>query len=267
MKKKGLIVGCSIVIVAVVVILITVIFENKYKAAISQLNRGDYEGAVETFTALGKYKDSADQAKLAQDEIDYQNALKFLNEENYEDAITAFSNLGEFKDSQDQLKSAEEAKSLLMDNTEQYVYSFAKSHARNGSKVVLDSVSVFCLKAGKIGDTDIEIEESDAGKYIFLKGSLLWENGAKDDLFYLYETNEDGEFYDTDLLSLGKSGSSLQNTYDQYRASVIELVILYYKDLLLLDQELTLEEFIRGEMGYVWIDEESLERINKNLAK
>ena len=266
MKKKSLLAFCVVIVLAIITALIVIYYvipERKYKNACALLDSGNYTGAIEAFSAIGGYKDSADQAILAQNELDYQSAIGYLNAGNYEEAIKVFTALSDYKDSQDQLKIAEEANSLLMNDVEQYIYDLALPYAHNGSKVVLDSASVFCLKSG---DENLPVEKSEAGKYIFLNGSLLWENGAKDDLFYMYETNKDGELFDTDILSLGKSGSSLQNTYDQYRASTIELVLLYYKYLGQQGRKITFEEYNNGEMGYIWIDDESIDRINKNLA-
>ena len=111
MKKKGMIFICCAVavIIAVVLIVVNIVIPgNKYKKATSMLESGDYVGAVEAFTALGDYKDSADQAASAQQEVDYQAATSLFENGDYAGAVEAFKALGDYKDSADQAASAQQ---------------------------------------------------------------------------------------------------------------------------------------------------------------
>ena len=112
MKKRVLIfVCCAIaVIIATVLIVVNIVIPgNKYKKAISLLERGDYAGAVETFKALGDYKDSKDQVTEAQKKLEFQIAQKNLDSYNsamamadigsFSDAHRIFEELGDYNDS------------------------------------------------------------------------------------------------------------------------------------------------------------------------
>ena len=94
---------------------------SAYEAAEKLLADGDYDAAIEAFTALGDYADAADRAAEAADAKQsaeeetankeaYAAAAKLLEEKKYADAKAAFEALGEYSDAK---KKAEECQKQL----------------------------------------------------------------------------------------------------------------------------------------------------------
>lgn len=79
---------------------------NRYEAAISEMNRGDYSEAIDSFKELGNYKDSLAQIETAQHWLDYQSAQNLFNEGNFKEAAETFKELGSFEDSEYMFKEA-----------------------------------------------------------------------------------------------------------------------------------------------------------------
>lgn len=84
---------------------------NAYNEAALLMEQGKYEEAIEAFTALGNYKDSAKQIEEANRllalEEDYQNAIQLLNSDKYMDNNEAYGilcKLGSYKDATELLK-------------------------------------------------------------------------------------------------------------------------------------------------------------------
>lgn len=69
----------------------------KYKAAESCLAEKDYQGAIELFTELKDYKDSAERLTEAK----YLNAAELFNTGNYVDAAVIYADIVNYKDSAD----------------------------------------------------------------------------------------------------------------------------------------------------------------------
>ena len=65
-----------------------------YKKAVSAYENGDYQAAVEIFTQLGDYKDSAEMAL----QCNYHIAVLDFEDQNYEEAIEELEALGDYED-------------------------------------------------------------------------------------------------------------------------------------------------------------------------
>ena len=94
--------------------------ENRsaYEAAEKLLADGDYDAAIEAFTALGDYADAADRAAEAADAKQsaeeetankeaYVAAEKLLEEKKYADAKAAFEALGEYSDAKEKAEECQ----------------------------------------------------------------------------------------------------------------------------------------------------------------
>lgn len=118
-KKKGKKTGALIAIILVLLLLIgggvgiylytqQVYEENlaAYDAAQLLLDKGDYDGALEGFLALGDFEDAADRAdELEELQKDYNEAKALLEEYKFSDAYNAFKALGDYRDSKNYVDS------------------------------------------------------------------------------------------------------------------------------------------------------------------
>lgn len=110
LKKKQIIKKCMLstsICIGIVLLLFAVklLFGNmiNYNIAISAMEKGKYDKAIEIFTNLKDYKDSTD--KLT--ETKYLLAENYVSSEKYEEAYKGFLELNDYKDS---VKKAEEYK-------------------------------------------------------------------------------------------------------------------------------------------------------------
>lgn len=100
-----------VVITALVLLLVfKVIIPNKqYNSAMEQKNAGNYEEAIEMFTALNGYKDSYAQIIACQTGIledTYQQAMDLLNAEKFQEAHDLFQSISGYADAADQAQEA-----------------------------------------------------------------------------------------------------------------------------------------------------------------
>lgn len=155
--------------------------------------------------------------------------------------------------------------SVMLSDVEQMVYDYAKEFDSASSKVELDTVMIYSFKDGV--DSNLKFDSGPrTGQYILLTGVVLWDNGAKDEFYYKYKL-EDGKVDRINLLEeFSGSGSSFSNSIAKYNKDIFDIEMLYYKYLKASNMTISLDEFKDGELGYVPIDQESLDRINKVLA-
>lgn len=119
-KKRNTIIavsaGAGVVVIAVVcVIMFTVVKPQKeYDAAVSLLEYGSYDEAIEAFEKLGNYKDSTEKIS----ECKYQKAKDKFDFWNYDEAAKLFQEIPDYKDSADKLKECKylQAKQTLDDD-------------------------------------------------------------------------------------------------------------------------------------------------------
>ena len=103
-----------VLIVAAVIISNSVKKTNAYEFALSLVESGQYEDAIEHFAALGDYKDCAEQIQLAeaamlesQQANAYADAIALLEAGKHSEAYAAFEALGDYMDSKELLSSFE----------------------------------------------------------------------------------------------------------------------------------------------------------------
>ena len=119
-KKRNTIIavsaGAGVVVIAVVcVIMFTVVKPQKeYDTAVSLLEYGSYDEAIEAFEKLGNYKDSTEKIS----ECKYQKAKDKFDFWNYDEAAKLFQEIPDYKDSADKLKECKyiQAKETLGDD-------------------------------------------------------------------------------------------------------------------------------------------------------
>lgn len=112
-KKMGKI--AAIVVPILVVLIVAAVFisnavkkSNAYEFALSLVESGQYADAIEHFSALGDYKDSAEQIQIAetamleeQNAKAYADATALMEAGRYKQAMDAFEAIREYKDSKE----------------------------------------------------------------------------------------------------------------------------------------------------------------------
>ena len=118
-KKKNIIIvsalGTLAVLAFAIFLIVTrvIIPGNSYKDALSLMEEGRYEEAIDAFEALNGYKDSINKiegCKTAIKDARYDSAVELYKAGEYDEAIAAFEALDGYKDSMRRLASAEAAK-------------------------------------------------------------------------------------------------------------------------------------------------------------
>ena len=111
-------------IVAAVIISNSAKKSNAYEFALSLVESGQYEAAIEQFAALGDYKDCAEQIQLAEAAIleeqkakAYADAIALLEAGKYSEAYGAFEALGDYKDSVEYLEKCSKVYVLLSESS------------------------------------------------------------------------------------------------------------------------------------------------------
>lgn len=189
----------AIIIVAAVIISGMVKRANAYKDALSLMNNEQYEEAITAFTALGDYKDSAEQIHVIETTVleeqrakAYADAIALLEAGKYGEAHAAFDALGDYKDSQERLKES--------------LYHQGLEYLEQGNHMA--AYDSFCA-AGDYGDAKKQLEQfqkkpvkveysyGDGKGYVAYydytaNGKILtyWSDEAKQRTEYFY--NDDG---------------------------------------------------------------------------
>ena len=189
----------AIIIVATVIISGMVKRANAYKDALALMHNEQYEEAIEAFTALDDYKDSAEQVCAIemilleeQRAKAYADAISLLEAGKYGEAHAAFDALGDYKDSQERLKES--------------LYHQGLEYLEQGNHMA--AYDSFCA-AGDYGDAKKQLEQfqkmpvkvkcsyGDGKGYVAYyeytaNGKILtyWSDEAKQRTEYFY--NDDG---------------------------------------------------------------------------
>ncbi|MCI6434582.1 MAG: TIR domain-containing protein, partial [Clostridiales bacterium] len=112
-KRSIRIAACLVLIVAAVnVVKYIVIPALDYQNAVKLMEQGEYEEAIVAFTAMGDYRDSAEQIQACEIGIldrEYNAAAALMAQGSYEEAITAFAALNGHRDSAAQIQACETA--------------------------------------------------------------------------------------------------------------------------------------------------------------
>lgn len=93
----------SLILLGTLVYIYVLVPSNKYSNAVSLVESGNYDDAIEIFTELGEYKDSEYKVK----ETTYRKADDLYNQKKVVEAANIFNNL-RFDDSEDRLKKIKE---------------------------------------------------------------------------------------------------------------------------------------------------------------
>lgn len=131
-KKMGKIAAIVVPILVVLIVVAVIISNsakksNEYEFALSLVESGQYEAAIEHFAALGDYKDCAEQIQLAeaamlesQQANAYADAIALLEAGKHSEAYAALEALGDYMDSKELLSSFEYR--LVESNRVRYKY-------------------------------------------------------------------------------------------------------------------------------------------------
>ena len=122
-KKRNKIIAAVMAVVAVAMFFIitkVIIPGINYRNAVTLQRAGNYEDAIEAFTALGEYSDSEIQVK----ESRYLQAMAMMKTGNYEAAIEAFKALEDYSDSEVQVKESRYQQAMSMIKEGNYVEAY-----------------------------------------------------------------------------------------------------------------------------------------------
>lgn len=90
---------------------------DDYKKAQEFESAGNYESALEIYTELGDYEDSAERREVCQAEIDhsasYEEAISLMDKMEYQSALELFEDLGGYKDSVEKRAECEKAIDIM----------------------------------------------------------------------------------------------------------------------------------------------------------
>ena len=205
-----------VVCIAFAVVLFTFIIPNsKYNSAVALYDAGNYEEAINAFTALNGYKDSAAQIEKCQ----YNAAVALYDAGNYEEAINAFTELNGYKDSAAQIE-----KCVTAINDKQYNAAVALYDAGNYEEAinVFTALNGYKDSAAQIEKCAIAINDKqynaavslyDAGKYEEAINAFTALNGYKNSEAMIKEIKPK---YHMQLISDSSVGSRvLWGSYEQ----------------------------------------------------
>ena len=118
MRKIGIFVAAVAAAVCAVLVVTKVIIPNShYQKALRCMENGDYDRAMQLFSELAGYKDSAEKARTCSEQAVLENAYvdanTLLSNGQYDDAIAAFGEISTYKDAAEKIEQAkEQAKQL-----------------------------------------------------------------------------------------------------------------------------------------------------------
>ena len=101
---KLLVAAAVVAICAFLVVTCVIVPGNKYKEAVAAMDSKNYEQAVTLFTELGNYKDAAEYAVKAQEEMNkivYAQAQTYMNNGQFVDAANELNKIQGYMDSSD----------------------------------------------------------------------------------------------------------------------------------------------------------------------
>lgn len=76
---------------------------DDYKSAVTLQESGDYAAALEIYTTLGSYKDSADRASQCSNAISYQNAVELQSAGSYTEALEIYNAIKGYQDTDERI--------------------------------------------------------------------------------------------------------------------------------------------------------------------
>ena len=186
-----------------------VIKKNKaYNDAVLLMEQGKYEEAIEAFTALDGYKDSAERteesSRLLALEEDYQHALQLINSDDSlgdNEAYNILCGLGNYKDATELLKG--------------FIYRVISAEY-SGSKIALNN-GVGTFYYDDYGRLILETGPSWEHAYVYDKDGKLIKDGPRD-FSTVYQYSSDGNLISTRKPEAKDSSGKtyyLSATYDE----------------------------------------------------
>jgi TolA-binding protein len=112
MKKRIVLLLC----LALTTFALTSCDSSDYKSAMSLYENGQYEEAIEKFTALGDYEDSSDMISACK----YAEATDFYNAAEYDSAKAIFEELGNYEDSTQWITACDYGSAINLYNNGDY---------------------------------------------------------------------------------------------------------------------------------------------------
>jgi tetratricopeptide (TPR) repeat protein len=242
-RKKNRKVAAIVAVIAVVVVagyLGAVNFviphvnnQRAYTSAEALLNEGNYEEAIETFTALGDYKDSVQRIAEANELLNeaterelatqYAEAETLLDAGEYDAAIEAFQALGDYEDSSDRIGEVYYliGKNSMQDADYLSAYqAFSDANAYQDSEVLM----IDCAEAlGAEANSDGNYQ--DAVEWYEKAEDVDSANSAKYDYVQDNKNNKDTVTYGylCDLINITYEDS--QQIYDDLYTISVEVVV------------------------------------------
>lgn len=112
-KKAALIAAPFVAIALIAAVVVNVVIPGmKYNDAVSLMDQGKTQEALQAFTALGDYKDSVEKCSEcavaiseAKRNDEYSDAVALMNQGKTQEAFQAFTALGDYEDSADKAKA------------------------------------------------------------------------------------------------------------------------------------------------------------------
>ena len=113
MRKIGILMAAVAAAVCAVLVVTKVIIPNShYQKALSYMENGDYDRAMQLFSELAGYKDSAEKAQTCSEQTVLENAYvdanTLLSNGQYDDAIAAFGEISTYKDAAEKIEQAKQ---------------------------------------------------------------------------------------------------------------------------------------------------------------
>lgn len=93
---------------------------DDYEAALTLMNSGNYEEAVDAFSELGDYEDSIKKSEECKAILSYEDAISLLNSQKHDEAFAIFTALGDYEDSVEMSKECVYQKAQLMIERKEY---------------------------------------------------------------------------------------------------------------------------------------------------
>ena len=128
------IIALILTIAIVLVVTLVIIPNSKYQEAVSLRDSGNYTEAVEMFTSLGDYRDSATQIEMTY----YTEGMAKQREGSWDEAITAFNKAGDYSDSETQISETKYLHAKALISTGNYDSAFVILTYLKGYKDVDD---------------------------------------------------------------------------------------------------------------------------------
>ena len=94
---------CVVCLILLIVAILSGCKSDDYKSAVTLQEAGDYAAALEIYTTLGSYKDSADRASQCSNAISYNNAVELQSAGSYADALEIFNAIKGYQDTDERI--------------------------------------------------------------------------------------------------------------------------------------------------------------------